>query len=183
MTNEQIKYSIETGKLKLGNWDKFTHYNIVVMLFFITAIFIFFLLIDYIEGTHNLFIEGEIWFMIIPSILGLLFYRLQRKRLKFKIINTRLTRKQLYPIIEKVAKELEWIPSVPKIINGKVIIAKTHPSLFSGSWGERITIIFDEDKVLVNSICDPDRRSSVVSMGRNKMNMNRLIEEIKIASC
>ncbi|WP_136668314.1 hypothetical protein [Flavobacterium sp. H122] len=86
-----------------------------------------------------------------------------------------MTREELDPIIEKVAKELEWTSYV---VNKKMIIAKTHPNFFSGSWGEQITILFDKNQVLVNSICDPDKRSSVVSMGRNTKNMNRLIEEI-----
>jgi hypothetical protein len=125
------------------------------------------------QGTH------KILFMVIPIILGLLFYRLQRNRLKFKSISTQLTREELDSVVEKVANELKWIPYV---MDKKVIIAKTHPSFFSGSWGEQITILFDKNRVLVNSICDPDKRSSVVSMGRNKQNMSRLIEEIKKAS-
>ena len=179
MTNEQIKYSIETGEMKLGNWDKFTHYEIVGFLFIIPALFIFFHLKDYFQGTSRPFREGEIWFMIIPSILGLLFYILQKSRLKFKSIDTKLTRDELELIIEKLANELEWTPYVK---NKKVIIAKTHPSFFSGSWGEQITILFDKNRILVNSICDPDKRSSIVSMGRNKKNMDRLTEEITKAS-
>ena len=179
MTNEQIKYSIETCKMKLGKWDKFNHYGIVGFLFIIPSTLIFFHLKDYFQGTTRPLREGEIWFFIIPSILGLLFYRLQKNRLKFKSIETNLTREELDPIIEKVANELEW---TPYLTNKKIIIAKTHPSFFSGSWGEQITILFDKNRILVNSICDPDKRSSVVSMGRNKKNMNRLIEEIKKAS-
>ena len=179
MTNEQIKYSIETGEIKLGHWKKFTHYGIVGFLFFIPAMFIFFHLQDYFQGTPRPFREGEIWFMIIPSILGILFYRLQRNRLKFQSIETNLTRKEFDPIIEKVANELEWTPYA---INKKIIIAKTNPSFFSGSWGEQITILFDKNRILINSICDPDKQSSVVSMGRNKQNINRLIDEIKKAS-
>ena len=179
MTSEQIKYSIDTGEMKLGTWDKFTHYGIVGFLFLIPSMLIFLHLKDYFQGTSRPFREGEIWFMIFPSILGLLFYRLQKSRLKFKSIDTKLTRDELDPIIEKVANELEWTSYV---INKKIIIAKTHPSFFSGSWGEQITILFDKNRILVNSICDPDKRSSVVSMGRNKKNMNRLIEEIKKVS-
>lgn len=179
MTNDQIQYSIETGELKLGNWDKFTHYGIVGFLFIIPAMFIFFHTKDYFQGISRPFREGEIWFMIIPSILGLLFYRLQKNRLKFKQIETKLTREEIDQIIEKIANELEWITFVK---NKKIIISKTFPGFFSGSWGEQITILFDKNRILVNSICDPDKRSSVVSMGRNKKNMNRLIEEIKKAS-
>lgn len=179
MTNDQIKYSIETGELKLGNWHKFTHYGIVGFFLIFPAMFVFFRLKEYLEGTSKPFMEFEFWFSVIPAILGLMFYRLQRNRLKFKIIHTNLTREEIDPIIEKVANELQWIIVID---NKKAIIAKTQPSFFSGSWGEQITILFDGKKTLVNSICDPDKKSSVVSMGRNKQNMNKLVEEIERAS-
>src|SRR5690606_24768743 len=151
MTNEQIKYSINTGEMKLGNWDKFTHYGIVYSLFIIPVMLFFFYLEDYFQGTARTIREVEIWFIIIPSILGVLFYRLQKSRLKFKSIETKLTRDELGLIIEKVANELEWTPYVN---NNKIIIAKTHPSFFSGSGGEQITILCDKHRVLINSIRD-----------------------------
>jgi hypothetical protein len=176
MTNEQIKYSIQTGDLKLGTWGKLTHYGIVLICFLIPATIIFLYLNDHLEGKLRPLQEGLIWYLIIPPILGILFYRIQKKRLKFKTIDTQLAREQLDLIIEKVANELEWIPI---FANEKVIVAKTSPGFFSGSWGEQITILFDDKRILVNSICDPDKQSSLVSMGRNKKNMNRLIEAIK----
>lgn len=179
MTTEQIKYSIDTGKLKLSNWGKFTHYGLVVFLFFIPAAIIFFHLQDYFEGTANTLNEVEIWVMIIPSLLGILFYRIQGNKLKFKEVATHLTRDELEPIINKIGNKLEW---TAYLVNKDVIIAKTHPGFFSGSWGEQITILFDHNRILVNSICDPAKQSSVSSMGRNKQNRNIIIEEIKKAS-
>jgi hypothetical protein len=178
MTSSQIQYSIETGRLKLGNWDKLSHYGIVGLLLIIPCLFVFSHLKDYLAGTPQYIMPGERWFMIIPSILGLLFYRLQRNRLKFKMTDTHLTREQLGPVIKKVADELGWVIEKD---NKKIIIARTHPGFFSGSWGEQIIILFSRNKVLVNSICDPQKRSSVVSMGRNKRNMRRLIVEIEAA--
>ena len=134
---------------------------------------------DYLAGTPKPFRQEEIWFMIIPILIGILFYRIQRNRLKFKSITTNLTREELDAIIEKVALELEWHPY---LIKEKFIVAKTHPGFSSGSWGEQITIIFDENLVLVNSVCDPDKKSSVVSMGRNRQNEKKLLEEIKKAT-
>lgn len=176
MTKEQLIYSLETKELKLSFWDKLTHYGIVLFLFFIPSVFIFLRLKDYFNGTPKAFKNAELWFMIIPTLLGLLFYKFQKKRLKFKSIKTELTREELDPIIEQVANELKW---TPYIVNKKMIIAKTYPSFMSGSWGEQITILFDKDSVLVNSICDPDKRSSVVSMGRNTQNEKTLLERIK----
>ncbi len=179
MTKEQIKYSIETGELSLDNWQKFTHYGIVFYLLIIPAVFIFIHLKNYLFETHVPFREDMIWFLIIPPILAFLFYKLQKRKLQFKTIPNRLTREEMDLVIENVAEELEWKPS---LINNKIIIAKTYPGFFSGSWGEQITILFDKKKILINSICDPDNRSSIMSMARNKQNIQRLIEEINDAS-
>lgn len=179
MTEEQIKYSIQTGELKLSNWDKFSHYFIVVFIFLIPTYNLILHIKDYFQGTSRPMKEGEIWFIIVASILGILFYRLQKKRLAFKSIETNLKRDELDNIIINVANKLEW---QLYINNNNVIIAKTFPSLLSGSWGEQITIIFDKNRLLINSICDPDKKSSVVSMGRNKKNINTLVEEINKAS-
>jgi hypothetical protein len=53
----------------------------------------------------------------------------------------------------------------------KAIIIKTTPKWTSGSWGEQITILRDGKRTLVNSICDPDKRASVFSAGRNSSNI------------
>ena len=90
-----------------------------------------------------------------------------------------MTREELDKIINQVATELKWTIFST---NKRIVEAKTFPSFFSGSWGEQITILFDNKRVLVNSICDIDKQSSVVSMGRNKKNINRLIKEIENAS-
>ncbi|MBX2930574.1 MAG: hypothetical protein KF781_01365 [Chitinophagaceae bacterium] len=180
MTEQQVKYSLQTNKLQLNFWDKVSHFGIVVFLLFIPLLFVFFHIKDSLNGAPKPIKEGEIYFLIVPTLLAILFYKLQSDRLKFKEVITTLPRQHLNTIIEKVSAELKWYPEE---INKNVIIAKTHPSFFSGSWGEQITIIFDTNRVLVNSICDPDKKSSIVSMGRNKKNENKLIKEIETASC
>lgn len=60
-------------------------------------------------------------------------------------------------------------------------IANTNPGFFSGSWGEQITVLFYQDSVFVNSICDPNKRSSVISWGRNSENEDTLIDKINEA--
>ncbi|NOU59663.1 hypothetical protein [Marinifilum caeruleilacunae] len=183
MTEEDIKYSMETGELKLSNWDRITHFSLPGFLLLMPLMTIFIHLRHYLKGS-SIPLEGEnIWvfiiFGVIPASLGVLFYKIQKNRLQFKSIETKLSRAELATIIEDVSARLEW---TPVLIENNIIIAKTSPGFFSGSWGEQITVLFDKDKVLVNSICDPNKRSSVVSMGRNKKNMNGLLEEIRKAN-
>ena len=178
MTDEEINNSIETNELSLTSWGKFTHYGIVYYLLFIPVVVLFVYFKNLVTGTSKGINVGILLFLIVPSVIAFLFYKLQRDRLRFHIVQTTLTRAELDKIIQNVSKELQW-----KIFktDKKIVVAKTFPGFFSGSWGEQITIIFDNQRVLVNSICDPDNHSSVVSMGRNKMNTNTLINEIEKA--
>lgn len=180
MTNEQINRSIETKRLEINNWGKFDHYTIVGFMFLIPIIQVFLYLKELVNGTSKGINGDMVLFIIIPLILGFLLYKLQRNRLNFKIIETNLNREQLEKIIDQVAKELKWEIFTDE---KRIVEAKTFPNFFSGSWGEQITILFDGQQVLINSICDLDKRSSLVSMGRNRKNMKRLVEEIKKASC
>jgi hypothetical protein len=181
MKKEWISLMIETKKLKLKLSDLFTHYLIVFFLFipFLLTLYSFiekYLLNNYtgVRSPEEMFIGTS------PlTIVAIIFFFIQRNKLKFKVVATKLPKERIKEIIELTAKELEWHL---EIVNAKIIIAKTHPKWTSGSWGEQITIIFDKSSIMINSICDPDKKSSVVSFGRNKKNVNKLIENIKSAS-
>ena len=99
--------------------------------------------------------------------------------MKLKFSKYNLPRQQLNNIIERVRNELKWYPEEN---NDGFIVAKKDPSFISGSCGEKVTILFDTNRVLITKICDPDKRSSVVSVGQNKNNMMKLIKEIQNAS-
>ncbi len=175
MTNEQIKYSLATQELKLSFWEKTSHYLLVIYMLITPILYGFLYIKDYIEGVTHEFRFGEILIIVITSLIGIFIYKIQRNRLKFKVVNTMLSKETIVEVIEKVAKKLEWYP---QFIDDKVFIAITHPKFRSGSWGEQITILFDNNRLLVNSICDPNKNAAIFSMGRNKKNENSIIEEI-----
>lgn len=178
MTDNQVNHALKTGRLKLSPLDTFAHYAIVMCFFACPVLFVGLYLRDVIQGTSKLLSSGVLVFGWVSALLGILFYWMQRRRLKFTPVHTTLPREQLDDAIETVANALEWIPYD---IQPSFIIAKTHPSFVSGSFGEQITVVFDQDRILINSICDPDKRSSIVSMGRNRRNVERLVEEVKQA--
>jgi len=179
MTSETITYGLEKRELKLNFWQKVQHFGIVGFCFILPVTFTVMHLKDYFKNSFKPLTSGEIWFIIIPTVLGILLFYLQKSRLKFKEVHTNLNKSQLNNIIEKVAEELEWHIHTS---NSKAIVARTHPGFSSGSLGEQITILFDHNKVLVNSICDPNKKSSLISLGRNGQNETTLIENIKNAS-
>ncbi|WP_156121550.1 hypothetical protein [Alistipes sp. ZOR0009] len=122
----------------------------------------------------------EMFHVQIPFILlAFVFFFIQYKRLEFKSIQTSLPLDLIQKFIAATADELEWV----SLVNSKYYkVFKTYPKWYTGSWGEQITVIIDNDKVMINSICDPDRKASVVSAGRNRKNMRCLIDKIKNAS-
>lgn len=166
MTDSEVQRMKESETLILSKWQTFWHYSIVYFLLIVpvlTTISVFKYYVTHAykgrpieDGIQT----GFIW--ILPAIA---FYFIQKKQLKFKILNASVNKKTFHHIVAQTAKELKWniVKSTPELI-----IAK---SAFSWrSWGEQITIIWCSDKILFNSICDPDNTPSVTSLGRNKVN-------------
>lgn len=179
MTDEQIANSIKTGELQLGFGDKTTHYEVVGVLFLIPTMFLCFYLYKVLQGSSIQLHPAVVLGSLVSTLLGLNMYRLQKRRLKLTIVDTTLTRDEIVRIMEPVATELEWMP---EFWNDQVIIATTAPGFWAFRPGERITILFDENRMLVNSINDPSGRGSIDSYARNRRNVTRLLEEIEKAS-
>ena len=181
MKDEWIEIMKKTGRIKLSWWDLLTHYLIVLFLF-LPLIFLSFDCAKYIitGETFGVRTPKEMFFVNIPfMILGVVFFFIQFKRLKFKIIQTSLPYDSIHDAIKTTANDLDWI----SVINTKYYkVFKSFPKWYTGSWGEQITIIVDNDKVMINSICDPDKKASVASFGRNRKNMKKLMDEIKNAN-
>ncbi len=173
MENDLIKKSIETGELQLEYWDKINHFSIVLYSFafaiFVPLMVLFYQIYDPVSNKNY----GVLWFSPICIIVGIVFYFIQNNRLKLTSIKTNINKEEFSEIIEKISKKYGWQLSINTL---KVIIAKTP---FSGkSWGEQVTIIFDGDNLLVNSICDPDKKTSVISYGRNAQNIRLIAKRI-----
>lgn len=167
MTQIQIQKMKDTETLVLTKGQTFWHYSIVPFLLIFPVLTTIEVFKFYVTHTFSaprpikeLISTGYIW--VLPAIA---FYFIQRHRLKFKIINLSVDKNTFENAVEETAKELEW-HFVEKTYD--IIIAK---SGFSWrSWGEQITIIWSKDKILFNSICDPDNRPSVASFRMNKVN-------------
>lgn len=181
MKKEWIPIMIETGKLKLKLMELLTHYMIVIFLLIPFILNMYSLiqkhLLDNYTGVRS---PEEMLVATSPfGIIAIFFFFIQRNRLKFKLVETTISKEKIKEVIEMTSKQLDWNPV---IIDSRLFVAKTHPHLLTGSWGEQITIIIERNKILINSICDPDKMSSVVSFGRNRKNIRAFIENIRNAS-
>jgi hypothetical protein len=179
MTTREIQISKEKQELQLSFWQKTTHYGIVIGILIIPITIIILSVKNRLNESENDFPENQLWFIIIPILISILFYLLQKRRLKFKVIDTNLNVIEIKKIITEIEEQRKWIKNKN---TENYYTATTYPSFFSGSWGELITIIFAENRIYFNSICNPNEKSSVVSMGRNKKHYLTLLNRINQAS-
>jgi uncharacterized membrane protein len=174
MTDLKIQKMKDTECLALTKWQFFWYYSSIYILLSVSIIItittIYFSKHSIINKYNivnsaqafEVFLYKAFWLILV---LALIFYYLQTKRLKFKVINIHVGEDKFKEAAQKTAKELNW-----KLIEktGDIIIAK---SGFSWkSWGELITIIRDNERILINSICDPDKSPSIASYGMNRKN-------------
>jgi hypothetical protein len=178
MTKAEFRNSISTGKLQLTTREKLKHFEPIIFIFIVFLFLLFLCLMLLFNSKKSVPTELPVT-AICVGFVTLVLYKLQKRRLKFKTVTSSLNRKKTLQIIEKVANDLEWTIYHNK---NNVILAETHPEFLSGSWGEQITILLDRNKIFVNSICALHKRTSMVSMGRNRQNMNTLIYEIQKAN-
>ena len=173
MTKHQIQQMLNTGTLVLTKQQLFWHYSIIPLLLIapiLTTVDVFKLYIFHTyTNTHEIDYYQYLW--ILPALI---FYLLQTDRLKFKVINISVDSDCFHKAVEEAAKDLEW--TINHHYEDCVIAGRSWN--WTASWGELITIIRDKDKILINSICDPDNVPSVASWGMNKTNIRIFIEHI-----
>lgn len=176
MKSEWVDIMKRTKRLKLSRWDTITHYSIV----FFFLLFPAFTLIDLIEIYITNSYEGvrtaeelisTTWPWIIPALA---FYFIQKRRLRFKEVKVNYTDKEFQEAIEKTAIEYEW--KIER--NENTIFHAYRPWNWTASWGEMITIIKCKDRLLLNSICDPNSMYSVASYGWNKKNIRTFLTHL-----
>lgn len=172
MTQKQYDKSIATGELQLNAWGKFSYFWVVGFLFFIPIMCAAF---DLFDKSRN-FVSPPIWFIIIPTILGILLYWLQKSQLKFKIVKTRLGRYEFSKLTRQISEEFKLTILFK---DGDIFVAETTPELFSGIWAKQITILLNKDVIMISSIFELTRKSSVDIIGSNKKAVNTLIDKVE----
>ena len=168
MSSYLIQQMKDTETLVLTKGQLFWHYCIILFLLIapiMTTVDVFKYYVTHTYQGVRTIGEMATW-SYLPLIPAIAFYIIQKKRLKFKVICVVVDTDSFMNAAKETSKELRW-----EIIenNSNLVIAR---SAFSWrSWGELITIVKDNDRILFNSICDPDNRPSIASWGMNKVNL------------
>jgi len=173
MTTEQYDLAIRTGKLPLSVWGKIKYYFLVVFLFFISLLCLWGLLF---ENSKN-FDKPPVSFVIIPAILGILVYIIQKPGLKFQVIETNLSKKDILLLIKKVCDEQKW-----SIVSQESDVLVANSDYRAWDKTKKITILFDRNKVFVNSIYEPDLNKAGIDLfGNNRKIIKIIIDRLQLA--
>jgi hypothetical protein len=177
MTGLEIQKMKETETLVMTKGRLFWHYSFILFLLFVPVLTTIDVFKYYVTHTYraprpieDIISTGYIW--VMPAIA---LYFIQKRRLKFKVLNIGIDPDTFKTATEQTARELEWEIQTK---TNDLIVAHRHWN-WTGSWGEMITIIRDKDRILINSICDPDNRPSVASWGMNKVNIKTFEQYVR----
>lgn len=176
MKKEWIDIMKQTKRLKLSRWQTLDHFFVVLFILFIPGLTLFSLFEIYVTDTYDGVRTAEeltstTWPWIIPAIV---FYFIQKRRLRLKEVKIKYTDQEFQEAIERTVNEFEWQIE----LNEKKVFRAYRPWNRTGSWGEMITIIKDKDRLLLNSICDPNKWSSVASFGWNRRNIDTFLKNL-----
>jgi len=144
MTASKIQQMKTTEKLVLTKSQLFWHYSIILLLlvspiYTTIQVFQYYVLHTYdgVRTIQEMISVGYIW--IIPATV---MYFIQKRRLRFRVINLSVTANDFKIAVEQTAKGLEWEIEEK---SSNFIIAKSGFSY--RSWGELITIIREKEKI------------------------------------
>ncbi len=157
------------GRLKLTFGQKVDHYFIVLFLLISPILTIRSLYQMYVTDTYDgVRSSTELLWAAFPFLfLAIVFVYVQTNGLKFKEIMVEYNEDEFLEAVKLTVEQLKW--QVER--NDNEIFRAYRPWNRSASWGEMVTIIKHRDKLLINSICDPNKKSSVTSWGWNKKNI------------
>ena len=132
---------------------------------------------DYINNTHSGvrspsdLIQTGINF----SLIAIVFFFIQRHKLKFLQYKINLTQENFEEAIRRTAKVENWTITT---YNKQVIQAIHRPDIWMGA-GEMITIMKQGNTVLINSISNPNERGWSFWGHQNRRNVVSLLDNLR----
>lgn len=169
-------YAKNTGRLKLSLADTLQYYRFE---FLFAALFLDILFVIVLKGY---FIDGIALVVtnIVAIIAFLITFAVRRKTLKFTVIQTKLPKERVLSLLKEVIADYGWeieflSPDIIIVDNIKVLDRNFDPPLDVQKFvGERITIVFDHNKVYVNSILNMHKLSGWRGCSNRQSNLENV---------
>lgn len=159
MNEENARAAIKSSRLRLKGLQLFNYYGPCISFATVPILFPLFGPVD----------DVVFPIIIIFSILAVVAGFVQYNGLKLHQFALEVHKTEALAKLEDFAQERKWFVFKPT----DNVIEMVTPMNFL-NWGQRITVIFDENKVLVNSICDPSKKMALTSWGQNYSNVQKI---------
>lgn len=174
--SNRIALMKKNKRLILSPIQTLTHYGFVFFPLFVACLPLWSFILDYLKYGYTVGrAEDDLTTISLPFLLIAVFLAfMQYMRLRFKEVYLTFTEEQFQEAIERTKKDLKW--RVKK--NNKTFFRAHRAGNWSASRGEMITIIKDNDSLLVNSICDPDSRMHISAYGQNRKNIQVFLKNL-----
>jgi hypothetical protein len=163
-------------KLKLKGEQLFTHYAFLVILLAVPVfnmISVIQILIGRYEGVRNL--TDHLVVSLPFVVLGVIFCFRQNQRLYFKEYKIAHTDRELQEAIRMTADQLNWTIGT----NNKGYLRAFRDGEGFDWWGQMITIVYDNNTILINSISDPNIKPTFTSLGWDRKNVKAFIKNLE----
>ena len=162
-------HNMNEPRLKLSGMAKFTYFSPLIFVGSLPIIGLFVQLFG--QGKSDLTL-----LIIIPMPLVAFLYWFQNRSLRYQRIHTTHSAEENFHSVVSLAHRENWKIKTKR--TSEFIQAKVQGFPKTLSWGEQVSVQFDGNDVYVNSICDPDERSSISSFGQNTENVESVVKAI-----
>jgi hypothetical protein len=159
--------------VKLKSLDRILHFGPALFLGFA---FLIILVSLTIKGRFDIEILTVLG--LIFSIPTAIFYAIQKNKLQFNFIKVSINENEFKDLVTAISKEYRW--TIDSQANNEFTL-KTNPGFINQSWGQHITLKLTRGGILLNSIFDTNKGTSLVTFGSNTKNINditRIIEQM-----
>ena len=175
MNQEIIALMKKRRRIYLNKIELFWHFSPVLFFLMIPLFSILNLIAHYFKISKFVIDSTGFQLNYIFIIPALVVFFIQNRKLNFKEFKIKLSVDQFQKTFDKTSQELDWTLDYS---NHNFIKAHRKFKYESGgSWGEMITIIKEKDRILINSICNPNGIFiSLISYGWNKKNIKTFIQ-------
>jgi hypothetical protein len=169
-TDSDIEWMKHTRRLKLSVRETLEHYYVVIFLCLIPLFSAYFQIKAYpdkVQGIHSAkedFMTTQLPFLVLALIA---FYH-QRRRLNFRVIHIAHSANDFHEAARRTAETLQWWIETDQ----SNFLRAFRSWNWTSSSGEMIVIIRDGDTLMLNSVSDLNRRTSFLSFGWDKRNID-----------
>lgn len=177
MTDIDIDKALHTKRKSLGLVDRLSFF-VPVLFFYSILIHQLYLYLKALQVGIEIDYSAlypDLGILHVFTLIGTIVLITKIHSLRYKVIDVNVSPRQFEEVINRLIDKHKWSICTK---GETYVVVSTETNFFFKN--ERITIIYSENCILVNSICNPDNFRQLFSLGENNLNIYRVKEAFTI---